>query len=205
MARSYTQTTRREQTEARRQQMIHAVFALIDRGSFGEVTLQGVADEAGVSLKTVTRHFGSKEELLRQSMAEARGTEEADRDVPVGDLGAACRVLADRYELMAEQIYRMGDVELTYPWLSEWVQMARDSHLDWLAETFAPWLPPDGPEREDRLMCLFSATEIRSWWAIRHRFGYSPDRARSVMERQLVALTSEWGRNTGFHGQRGNQ
>lgn len=99
MARSYTQTTRREQTDARRQQMIQAVFALIDRGSFGEVTLQGVADEAGVSLKTVTRHFGSKEELLRQSMAKARGTEEANRDVPVGDLGAACRVLADRYEM----------------------------------------------------------------------------------------------------------
>ena len=50
MTRRYTQTTRRDQTLARRQQMIQAVFALIDRGSFGEVTLQGVADEAGVSL-----------------------------------------------------------------------------------------------------------------------------------------------------------
>ncbi|MEZ5321109.1 MAG: TetR/AcrR family transcriptional regulator [Microthrixaceae bacterium] len=205
MPRTYTQTTRREQTEARRQQIVQAVFALMDRGSFGEVTLQGVADEAGVSLKTVTRHFGSKEELLRQSMAEARGTEEANRDVPVGDLEAVCGVLAERYEVMAEQIYRLGDVELTYPWLSEWVQMARQSHVDWLAAAFEPWLPPDGEEREDRLMCLFTATEIRSWWAIRHRFGYSPDRARSVMERQLAALTSQWRREADSDRRRGNR
>lgn len=175
--------------------MIEAVFALIDRGSFGEVTLQGVADEAGVSLKTVVRHFGSKEELLRQAMDEARVVEEDNRSVPVGDLDAVCRALAERYEVMAEQIYRMGDVELTYPWLSDWVQMARTSHLDWLAEAFDPWLPAERPEREDRLMCLFSATEIRSWWAIRQRFDYSPERARAVILRQLRALTSQWERD----------
>lgn len=175
--------------------MIEAVFALIERGSFGEVTLQGVADEAGVSLKTVVRHFGSKEELLRQAMDEARGVEEDSRSVPVGDLEEVCRALAERYELMAEQIYRMGDVELTYQWLADWVQMARTSHLNWLAEAFDPWLPTEGPEREDRLMCLFSATEIRSWWAIRQRFGYSPERARAVMLRQLGALTSQWERD----------
>lgn len=195
MTRRYTQTTRRDQTLARRQQMIQAVFALIDRGSFGEVTLQGVADEAGVSLKTVVRHFGSKEDLLRLAMAEARGLEEDNRSVPVGDLDAVCRVLGERYEAMAEQIYRSGDVELSYPWFSDWVQMARRSHLDWLAAAFDPWLPPSGPEREDRLMCLFSATEIRSWWAIRERFGYSPERARAVMGRQLEALTSQWERD----------
>lgn len=201
MARQYTQTTRSDQTLARRQQMIQAVFALIDRGSFGEVTLQGVADEAGVSLKTVVRHFGSKEELMRQAMEEARGVEEDNRSIPVGDLDVVSRVLGERYEEMAEQIYRMGDVELSYGWLSDWVQMARRSHLDWLAEAFEAWLPPDGPEREDRLMCLFSATEIRSWWAIRQRFGYSPERARAVMLRQLEALTSQWERDD--LGQRG--
>lgn len=200
MTRRYTQTSRSAQTLARRQRMIHAVFELIDRGSFGEVTLQGVADEAGVSLKTVVRHFGSKEGLLRQAMDEARGVEEDNRSVPVGDLDAVCRVLAERYEVMAEQIYRTGDVELTYHWLSDWVQMARTSHLDWLAEAFDPWLPAEGPEREDRLMCLFSATEIRSWWAIRQRFAYSPERARAVMLRQLQALTSQWERDD--HAQR---
>lgn len=194
MTRAYTQTTRSDQTLARRRRIIEAVFTLIDRGSLGDVTLQGVAEEAGVSLKTVTRHFGSKEELLRQSMAEARSEEEHNREVQVGDLDAICRVLAQRYETMAEHIYRMGDAELTYPWLSDWVQMARESHLEWLGEVLAPWLPGRGREREDRLMCLFSATEIRSWWTIRRRFGYSPERARTVMMRQLVALTSQWER-----------
>jgi len=194
MVRQYTQTTRSDQTLARRQRIIDALFALLDRGSFSEVTLQGVADEAGGSPRTVTRHFGSKEELLRQGMAEARQQEEANRAVPVGDLEAICTVLAERYDEMGEWIYRMGDMELTYEWISDWVQMARESHRGWLAEAFAPWLPARGREREDRLMCLFSATEIRSWWTIRQRFGYSPKRARAVMLRQLEALTAQWGR-----------
>lgn len=203
MTRQYTQTTRSDQTLARRQQMIQAVFALMERGSIGQVTLQGVADEAGVSLKTVVRHFGSKEELLRQAMDEARQVEEDNRAVPVGDPEAVCRTLAERYELMAEQIYRMGDLELTHQWLADWVQMARTSHLNWLADAFEPWLPAESPEREDRLMCLFSATEIRSWWAIRQRFGYSPERARTVMLRQLLALTSQWERDD--HAQQGGR
>lgn len=200
--RTYTQTKRSAQTQARREQMIQALFTLIDRGSFSEVTLQGVADEAGVSLRTVTRHFGSKEELLRQGMAEAKETEEASREVPVGDVDAICAVLAERYDQMAEAIYRMGDMELTYDWLSDWVQMARRSHLDWLAEAFAPWLPSRGREREDRLMCLFGATEIRSWWALRERFGYSAERARDVMRRQLEALTAVWEQQSDLRGHR---
>ncbi len=192
--RKYTQTKRSDQTLARREQMIQALFSLIDRGSFSDVTLQGVADEAGVSLRTVSRHFGSKEELLRQGMAEARGVEEANREVPVGDIDAVCAVLADRYDQMDEAIYRMGDMELTYDWLSDWVQMARTSHLEWLAHAFSPWLPPHGREREDRLMCLFGATEIRSWWVLRRRFGYSVERASAVMKQQLEALTSLWER-----------
>lgn len=195
MARQYTQTTRHETTRARRRQMIEAVLALIERGSISEVTLQGVADEAGVSLKTIVRHFGSKEELLRQAMLEARGLEEEQRPLPVGDLDGVCRVLGKRYDEMAEFVYRMGDLELSYDWLSDWVQMARRSHLDWLAAAFEAWLPPEGPEREDRLMCLFGATEIRSWWTLRERFGYDPARARAVMRRQLEALTSQWQRD----------
>lgn len=194
MTRTYQQKMRSHQTAARRRQMVQAVHTLIDRGSFGEVTLQGVADEAGVSLKTVTRHFGTKEALLREAMAQARDLEDHNREVPFGDLEAVSRVLAARYEVMAEQIYRMGEAELSYGWLSDWVQMARETHLDWLAEAFSPWLSVDQQEREDRLMCLFSATEIRSWWAIRQRFGYSPERARGVMVRQLEALTDQWER-----------
>lgn len=164
------------------------------RGSFDDMTLQGVADEAGVSLKTVTRQFGTKEQLLKAAMAEARQDEEQQREIPVGDPARVANVLAARYDEMAEMIYRMGDAELRYPWLGEWVQMARQSHLSWLATAFAPWLPDSGPDRHDRLMCLFDATEIRSWWATRYRFDCDAASAERIMRDQLEALTALWER-----------
>lgn len=194
MTRPYRQTRRSEQVHDRRRRIIDAVGTLMLRGSFDDVTLQGVADEAGVSLKTVTRQFGTKELLIQAAMAEARQDEEGRREIPVGDLDAVAQVLASRYEVMAELIYRMGDAEIRYPWLNDWVQMARQSHLNWLEAAFDPWLPTDPTTRHQRLMCLYSATEIRSWWAMRQRLGCDAAAAERVMREQLAALTSMWER-----------
>ena len=195
MTRTYRQSRRQEQVQERRRQIIWAVGALMVRGSFDDVTLQGVADEAGVSLKTVTRQFGTKEQLLQAAMDDARGDEESRRAVSTSDPAQVAQVLAARYDEMAEMIYRMGDAELRYDWLGEWVQMARESHLSWLEQTFARWLPESLPERRDRLMCLFAATEVRSWWAIRHRFDCDATTAERIMREHLEALTSTWERH----------
>jgi AcrR family transcriptional regulator len=194
MTRSYRQARRLDQVAQRRRQIIWAVGELMVRGSFDDVTLQGVADEAGVSLKTVTRQFGSKEQLLKAAMTEARQDEESQRAAPAQDPAQVAHVLAGRYEEMAEMIYRMGDAELRYSWLGEWGQMARESHLSWLEEAFAGWLPDSAADRHERLMCLFSATEIRSWWAIRHRFDCDSASAERIMRTQLEALTDSWER-----------
>lgn len=193
MKRAYRQTRRAEETEARRRKILESVGWLMLEGSYDDMTLAAVARRAGVSLKTVTRQFGSKEQLLREAMGAAREEEEARRDVPAGDLEAVVEVLAARYDEMAEPIYRMGDVELRYDWLSDWVQMARESHLRWLAHAFSPWIPAEGPERERRLMSLFVATEIRSWWSLRNRLGQDRDAAAFVMRHTLEALVAAWG------------
>jgi AcrR family transcriptional regulator len=192
MPRAYHQTQRAAQTEDRRRQILHAVGSLMVRGAFDDMTLQAVADEAGVSLKTVTRHFGTKDALLRAAMEEATAHEEAARRVPTGDLDAIVAVLAARYEDGAEMIYRIGDMELKHAWLSEWIQRARQSHLDWLGQAFAAWLPPAGPTRTQRLMCLFVATEVRSWWALRHRLAQDPAQAAAVLKAGLAALVGTW-------------
>lgn len=192
MTRPYRQVARGRQTAERRRAIIEAVGRIIVKGSFDDMTLMAVAEEAGVSLKTVTRQFGTKEDLLRAAMSEARESEEAERAVVAGDLAAIASVLADRYDEMAEMIYRMGDVELRYGWLGDWVQMARSSHLQWLEEAFAPWLPAEAAEREARLMSLFWATEIRSWWALRARLGQSRDQAQHILHTQIAALVRLW-------------
>lgn len=192
MARPYRQSRRAETTHTRRRHILEALGELMVEGAFDDITLAGVAERAGVSLKTVTRQFGTKEHLIRAAMEHALQAEEAERIVRPGDIAAVVHVLAGRYEPMAELLYRMGEAELRWPWLSEWVQMARQSHKAWLEAAFAAWLPEAVEDREHRLGCLLVATEVRSWWTLRHRLGHSQASAAAVMRATLEALVVRW-------------
>jgi AcrR family transcriptional regulator len=54
---------RRDQVEGTRQRIIEAVVRVVSDG-IGALSIPAVAREAGVSVPTVYRHFGSKDELL---------------------------------------------------------------------------------------------------------------------------------------------
>ena len=173
--------------------MIQSTFDLWSRGGFDAITLQAVADRAEVSLKTVVRHFGTKEGLLTACMEVSVTREEGAREVAAGDIAGVVAVLSQRYEAMADYVVRNAEMEFRYPVMGAWVARTRASHKDWLARAFAPWLPPEGPVREQRLMALYWATEIRSWWAVRHAFGQDLATAQAVLLSLLEALVAQWG------------
>lgn len=197
MTRSYTQRARAEAQEARRQQVLDAAMALWHAQGVDSVTLQAIADAAGVALKTVVRNFGTKEGLVTAAMERAISREEQERDVPVGAIDAVVATLAGRYEALADWTVRNAELEFRFPVMERWVGRMRTSHAAWLARVFAPWLPPDGPVRTRRLMALFWATEIRCWWAVRVAFDLPHDDARDVMREGLRALVEAWEREDG--------
>jgi AcrR family transcriptional regulator len=57
-------TARRVSREARRDLLIDAVVALIEAGRLDEVTMESVAERAGVSRPLVYRHFANRNDLL---------------------------------------------------------------------------------------------------------------------------------------------
>lgn len=60
-----TQMTLREQhAEAARQRIFGAVASLLERGTVEELTMPGIADAAGVSLRTLYRYYPTREQLL---------------------------------------------------------------------------------------------------------------------------------------------
>lgn len=196
MVRSYRQGQRARELEARRQAAIEAAISLWGDGGLDDITLQAVADRAGLSLKSVVRYFGSKDGLLRACMEVSVGREEGARDVPVGDVGAVAEVLAQRYELIADRVVKNADAEFRYPVMSEWVARARRSHREWLARAFAPWLPARGRERELRLGALFWATEVRCWWTLRFALGFDRKATTAVLRSQLEALVASWSKGS---------
>jgi AcrR family transcriptional regulator len=60
-----TQLTLREQhAEAARQRIFGAVASLLEQGTVEELTMPGVAEAAGVSLRTLYRYYPTREQLL---------------------------------------------------------------------------------------------------------------------------------------------
>ena len=53
-------------TQTTRQQILHAAFALIRREGVARLTIEAVAQEAGLSKGGVLYHFRSKESLIRR-------------------------------------------------------------------------------------------------------------------------------------------
>lgn len=63
MTRVYTSPVRAEQSEATRQRIVDAVVHRLSQGDTNW-SVQDIADEAGVSARTVYRHFASRDELV---------------------------------------------------------------------------------------------------------------------------------------------
>jgi AcrR family transcriptional regulator len=180
--------------DATRTSILEAARAQFFTTHFDDVTLQKVADDAGVALKTVMRRFGSKEELLLECARELGDDEFAAREVPVGDVAAAAKILAERYDAHSPAIVRLQSLEDRNPAIAAVIAGGRLGHRKWLERIFAPHLPAKGHLREQRVAELFAVTEILLWHVMRHRLGLSAEMAEAAMADMLFALVERWKR-----------
>lgn len=142
------------------------------------------------------REMGRLWSILRDALlAGARYRtrhEDAERAVEPGDVGGAVRVLATRYEAIADLVMKRIALEERVPAIREAANIARAHHTEWLATVFARWLPRrKGAKRTLRLMALFGATEIYVWWSWR-LLGLSPRQAEATMREMVEALLARW-------------
>jgi AcrR family transcriptional regulator len=56
--------------QERRDRIVHAAFALLERGEYDAIQMRDVAREAGVALATIYRYFTSKEHLYAAALVE---------------------------------------------------------------------------------------------------------------------------------------
>jgi AcrR family transcriptional regulator len=175
---------------ATRQRILDAARELLLAApSFDDVSLEQIAERAGVALKTVQRRFGSKDALL---IACARG-ERAARKVTPGDIAAIAHVLATRYEATMDAVVRYLALEARVPALAQVLAGARSAHWRWLEEAFAPHLPARRSRlQRQRVAELLAATDVYAWHSWRRRFGISRDQAEKALTELLEALVARW-------------
>jgi AcrR family transcriptional regulator len=191
--RRYVMRARSAAVEQRKARIVAAALELFGAHDYDAVTLQMLADRAGVALKTIVRQFGTKDALLvnvaRQYEVEERKVRRAA--VP-GDTLSIARALGARYEELGNVTARMLTVESRIPAVAEVLRIARKSHLTWLETMFAEHLPASGPVRERRLAELFGATEIFVWLSWRRHLGLGFHAAEQAMAELLQALVARW-------------
>jgi AcrR family transcriptional regulator len=141
------------------------------------IGLADVAERAGVTVRTVLRHFGSREGLFDAVGAFARELVIAEREAPVGDVAAAASIIVDHYELRGDLVLRMLEEASTDDRVAALVANGRHLHREWVRTVFAPQLASSSEPAalEDMLVV---ATDVYTWKLLRRDDRLS--RARTV-------------------------
>lgn len=177
VARVYRMGSRAEAAEQTATRIKTAAIDVFGSRPFADVTLQAIAEAAGVTLQTVLRRFGSKEQLFRAaSEADADAVFRKREVPPQADVAAIVRTLVASYEEMGEMVWRGVSQEDQFPLIKELFDMARSRHRRWIEANFADAIgAARGAERERRTLLLFAATDFYIWKLYRRDLDKSRD------------------------------
>jgi AcrR family transcriptional regulator len=178
--RTYTMGARAQAVEDTRTRIREALFELGTRQVFSEISLDDVAHEAGVSVQTVLRHFGSRAGLIESNIEYAIDRVARERVAPEGDAETALTVLIDHYELRGDTVLLTLAQEGGDEQVHRLTENGRRMHRDWVRSTYATVV--EG--REDLLDLLVVATDVYTWKLLRRDRGYS----RDITEQRMAAL-----------------
>lgn len=185
--RAYKQGARAEAAEATGRRITDAFLARAETQWFDEITLESLAQDAGVTVQTLIRRFGGKDGVV-DAASEGFGQEvQSRRESPDGDIKKAIDALIGDYERGGALVMRFLAQEDRYPALKRSADHGRAGHRKWLSEKFSDWLTPLPPKaREARLDALVAATDLYLWRLIRVDMGRDLAAYRKIVF-QLIA------------------
>ncbi|WP_158603933.1 TetR/AcrR family transcriptional regulator [Cryobacterium tepidiphilum] len=185
-------TTRAEAVEETRRRVLRATIALSAEKSTLEIVLADVAARAGVTTKTILRHFGSREGLFDAATDYARNEVVQERLAPVGDLPAAITVVVDHYEERGDWVIRMLAQEDSDDRVRRVVETGRGVHRDWVDTTFKPQLDSvSAAERPAAADLLAVATDVYVWKLLRRDRGLTRDKTEQRMRVLAQAIVDQ--------------
>ncbi|MEU4575222.1 TetR/AcrR family transcriptional regulator [Nonomuraea sp. NPDC023979] len=186
--RPYRMGARAAAVEATRARVLEAAAGLWMRHWYDDVTLQHVADAAGVSVQTIVNRFGGKEELA-DAVADWLAARISDtRQAPAGDVAAIVAALFDDYERDGDAVTLWIAQVDRVPAIGRAAAHARAQHRAWLERVFADRLPAGGPAREHALNLHSAATDVCLWKLWRRDLGLPRADAERAMRDLLTSI-----------------
>jgi AcrR family transcriptional regulator len=167
---------RAAQAQATRARILEATVSVMARG-VASVSVPAVAREAGVSVPTVYRHFGTKRDLLAAvfpHVVRRAGLDELVSPRSIDELGHGVRALFERIDSAGD----LARAAAASPAADEVRRVDMPARLEMsrrLADSIVPKLTPGDRDRIARLLTiLISASALRVW---RDHLGSSVDEA----------------------------
>jgi AcrR family transcriptional regulator len=152
-----------------------------------------VAARSGVTVQTVLRRFGSKEELFAAAAEREsnRVREERGRVTP-GDVPRAVAIIVEHYESLGDRVMRLLAEEERIPGLRAIVEMGRASHREWCQHVFGPFLSGlTGADRERRVAQFVVICDVYTWKLLRRDQGLDRAQTELAIMEMLAPLMRE--------------
>ncbi len=190
--RPYTMRARADAVAGTRARIVAAALALGEDTRSVDLTLDAVAARAEVGVRTVLRHFGSRDGLLDAVFAAGRAEVEAERLAPEGDVDAALTTLVAHYERRGDFVMHLLAQEGTEPRIDALLAGGRALHRRWVTGVFGPWLLDPGAESLVDLLVV--ATDVYAWKLLRRDRGLSAADTTTRLRRLVDAVLAHHGK-----------
>jgi AcrR family transcriptional regulator len=194
--RPYRSRLREEQAEATRERILDATVRVMARG-IASLSIPDVAREAGVSVPTIYRHFGTKGDLLAALYPHLEARARLDPMViprSIDELRDGVRGIFERLDAFDD----LARAAMASPAAAEVRQMSMPNRLALtraIADTIKPALPQPDRDRIARLLVILtSSAALRTW---RDHLGASVDEAADDVDWIVrAAIVASKGRAT---------
>jgi AcrR family transcriptional regulator len=181
--RPYRMRARAKAAESTARAIIAAARVSFAERPYDEVSLPVIAERAGVTVQTVLRRFGSKEEVFVAAAQQRSSQIRADREAaPPGDVAH----LVAHYERWGdEQAYLLAQ-EARVAAIRTITDAGRRYHRNWVTRAYGPALAKLPPAtRRRKLAQLTAVTDLVTWRLLRRELNLGRDQTTAAI-RELV-------------------
>lgn len=190
-SRTYRMTARAEAAERTGERIIDAMLTRYATTPYDQIRLEDVAADAGVTVQTVIRRFGSKHQLLVATVERELGQVAAERAAAMGqDVASTIGALVDYYEHHGALILKLYSEAHQAPGAPEIAERGRAYHVAWCREAFGAALGDVSGRatRARRLAQVITVCDATTWRILRFDGGLSPQQTKTAMLELLAPL-----------------
>jgi len=196
-SRAYDSPKRASSAAQTGRRILQATEDLFVERPLSEVTLNAVAERAGVTVQTVIRRFGDRAGLIGACAKAAIDRVGSQRNAaPPGDVPTAVDNLLEHYETTGSLALKLLAEEQASPELAQITEGGRNLHRQWCARVFAPFLDPvflasleGSPDRDRRLAQFVALCDVYTWKLLRLDAGLSRDQVEQSLLEMLEPFT----------------